>query len=856
MSVFLILALTALASTSVILTVTGVALFRNGVRALGYWLFAWSALIEGGFVTLLIPHYPEIAPITPIFSAMVAPFMLLGTMAHTERPDRFWVVMVSFMLGVTRVAGYLVGARDFAISIALATEPMIAFSSAWIMLQPYHGSQRKLVASDYLLAAGFVLYGGVEFFDAMSHARGKHGWGNWVAWIAIGVPLASTQIYLHLDRIGRNVRRYEDDARANAMRLEMLAKSPLDFLAEVDERGFLTWVSPGAAIAAGRPVEDLIGRSLLEFLAPGQDSTLLRALTTRGRITVDDADADAGKSHLAILPDGTKRWFEFLGTSYRNLAGELRIVTRSRDVTARVEQEQILRRSEARLRRSEAIAGVGSWEFDLDRLEVIFSDEMYRIHGLDRARGPITRDVMRNLVHPDDIELSSPAWSRLREQGGTEEQIFRIIRPNDGAVRTLRVLTDADRDSEGRVVRLVGATFDITEQVELTDRLQQGQQRFQSLIDSNIVSVYFAHRGGLITEANDAFLSLLGYTKEDLPLDWRDLTAPEHRSDDAIRAAAEDPTSLAQPFEKEFLTRDGRRVPMLLSFALLSPDTAILIGVDLRERKQAEAYRVQYQRELEETVAARTRELVESRTRLIEHERLAAVGTLAAGVAHQINNPIGAILNCAEYALLCGDDEEALEIYERALRDNLAEARRCAQIVRSMLQFSREQPTAKWVEDLNRVTRRAQRAVHAHARDRAASITIATTDDPLLVRMSPIELEQAIIKVLHNAIESRERGAQIAVVLGRRDKTATIEITDDGRGIAPEHLDHLFEPFFSTRTRSGGTGLGLSVTHGVVVDHGGQVRIESVPDFGTRVVITLPLEEGSGDLARAPISPD
>jgi signal transduction histidine kinase len=283
-------------------------------------------------------------------------------------------------------------------------------------------------------------------------------------------------------------------------------------------------------------------------------------------------------------------------------------------------------------------------------------------------------------------------------------------------------------------------------------------------------------------------------------------------------------------------------VPVLISDAQISQDSALLIGIDVTARRQIEHDRARYERELEETVAVRTRELLESRARLHESERLAVVGTLAAGVAHQINNPIGAILNCSEYALLCRDDEDARDIFERALIDNLAEVQRCAQIVRSMLQFSRDQPTTKWVEDLNRVARRAQRAISAYAKDRRATIAFTTEDEGLLARISPIELEQAIVNVLRNAIESRPSGAHVSLRLARRDKWATIEITDDGRGIPPEHQERLFEPFFSTRTREGGTGLGLSVAHGIVADHGGQIRIESILETGTRVVIHLPID--------------
>ncbi|MEZ4282222.1 MAG: ATP-binding protein, partial [Myxococcota bacterium] len=358
-----------------------------------------------------------------------------------------------------------------------------------------------------------------------------------------------------------------------------------------------------------------------------------------------------------------------------------------------------------------------------------------------------------------------------------------------------------------------------------------------------IVGVFCAARSGEIIEANAAFLSPLGYTKADLPLDWRELTAPEFREVDRLRAESTDPRPLPRPFEKEFLARDGRHVPMLVSLAQASKDSALLIAVDLTERKQAEAERARHERELEETVALRTRELLESRERLLESERLAVVGTLAAGVAHQINNPIGAILNCSEYALMCSSDEDARDIFERALLDNLAEAQRCAQIVRSMLQFSRDQPTAKWVEDLNRVARRAQRAISAYAKDRNATISFRTADEALLARISPIELEQAIVNILRNAIESSPTGAQVSILLARRDKWATIEITDDGRGIPPENEERIFEPFFSTRTREGGTGLGLSVAHGVITDHGGQIRIDSIVGTGTRVVMMLPIEQ-------------
>ena len=842
MSSFLALSLVAFASIAVLLTMTSAVMYRMGIRPLAYWLLGWSALLEAGFVTLLIPEYPAIEAIGPLFSTFVAPLMLLGACAHTERPEPTWLLPASFFLAALRASSYLLGAPEHSTSIAMATEPMLAASAAWIILHPRREPASSIPINDRILAVGFLLYGAVEFFDASSRARNAFGWTNWIAWISVGLPLATIQIALHLDRFGRSARRYRDEARTSEIRLRALAASTSGFLAEFDECGVLTFASAGAASVAGHLSDAIVGRKVVEFLPPEVDSPIGRALRERRQLTPDDVASESGTPQRAILPDGSERWFEYAVTSYSTSEGELRVLARIHDVTERANQEERLRKSAEMLKRAERIAGLASWELDLRSGTLICSDGIYRIYGLEPRDGPADRESLRSRIHPEDRETVIEDALRLPDLSSPVEYTFRILRASDGRVRTLRTVAEADVDAAGEYSRVVGATIDITDQLELTNRLRQGQERFQSLIDSNIVSVFFADRDGRISEANDAFLSLLGYSKEDLPLDWRELTAPEFRDEDQRRARTPDPSTLAQPFEKDFIGRNGQRIPMLLSDAQVSPDSVILLGIDLRERRQAEFDRARHQRQLEETVALRTRELVESRARLLESERLAVVGTLAAGVAHQINNPIGAILNCAEYAIVCRDDEDAKSIFERALMDNLAEARRCAQIVRSMLQFSRDQPTAKWVEDLNRVARRAQRAISVYAKGRNATLTFQTDDERLLARISPIELEQAIVNVLRNAIESRRRDARVSLVLARRDKWATIEITDDGCGVPPEHLERLFEPFFSTRTREGGTGLGLSVAHGIVSDHGGQIRIESIVDTGTRVVITLPIE--------------
>lgn len=261
---------------------------------------------------------------------------------------------------------------------------------------------------------------------------------------------------------------------------------------------------------------------------------------------------------------------------------------------------------------------------------------------------------------------------------------------------------------------------------------------------------------------------------------------------------------------------------------------------DVTHRMQAEKVAADYKEHLEELVEERTEELMASRDRLREADRLVAIGTLAAGVAHQINNPIGAIMNSSEYALRCDGDDDAIEVFRRALRVNRDEAKRCRDIVRGMLQFARQEPVEKTLADLNQIVRMAREAVEPYANERQAEITLDLTEHPVELLMSPIEMEQVVVNLLHNAVESREAGALVHIRTFVDDESIHLEVRDDGRGIEEKDEAHIFDPFFSTRLREGGTGLGLSVAHGIVADHGGTIRVITAIGEGTTLVVDLP----------------
>lgn len=250
---------------------------------------------------------------------------------------------------------------------------------------------------------------------------------------------------------------------------------------------------------------------------------------------------------------------------------------------------------------------------------------------------------------------------------------------------------------------------------------------------------------------------------------------------------------------------------------------------------------------LEARLVEREGELEESLARARSAERLAAVGTLAAGIAHQINNPIGAILAAAQFELsessmavgTHSSVRATLEVIER-------EALRCSRIVRSVLLFARTDPGRVAEHDLNEIVESARVATADYARRRGARVELRLAEHPVGVRGNAIELEQVLVNLIRNAIESQAERAEVDVRVEPSETCAVVIVRDDGPGLSDEGKKRLFEPFYTTKLREGGSGLGLSVAHGILRTHGGEIEVESEEGSGACFRVILPLRVVGG----------
>lgn len=227
--------------------------------------------------------------------------------------------------------------------------------------------------------------------------------------------------------------------------------------------------------------------------------------------------------------------------------------------------------------------------------------------------------------------------------------------------------------------------------------------------------------------------------------------------------------------------------------------------------------------------------------RLRRSERLASLGTLAAGIAHEINNPVNTILMTAETSLMALEAGHPGDRLARDLGIVVREAERCGQIVRKVLEFVRERKPERERADLNEVVRSAVTMARKTLRDTGPGIETELAGDLPPVQINPAEMEQAIIHLVRNALEAGD-GEAVSVVVRTylNESGVVVEVEDEGVGIAPEIRDRVFDPFFTTRRDRGGTGLGLALAHSIVTDHGGTIDLDTAPHRGSVFRVELP----------------
>jgi len=392
---------------------------------------------------------------------------------------------------------------------------------------------------------------------------------------------------------------------------------------------------------------------------------------------------------------------------------------------------------------------------------------------------------------------------------------------------------DAFTPARMAVLKLLASEAAISmENARLYRDLADREARIRRLVDANIIGIFFWDLDGRILEANSAFLLMLGYDREDLAsgrVRLMDLTPAEWRDRYGQTFVGElTATGRVQPHEKEFFRKDGGRVPVLMGAATFEEDAyqGVAFVLDLTERRNA---------------ADAMREV---QAELAHANRLATMGQLAASIAHEVNQPIGAARNNAHAALrfLARDPPELAEVSE-ALECVVTDTYRAGDIIGRIRDQVKKVPPRKESVDLNDAIGNVIALVRGELSKKAVAVHTQLADGLPPVHADRVQLQQVMLNLILNAIEAMAGvDAEVRELLicteSNPSQGLLVTVSDSGPGIAPEDRERVFESFYTTKT--GGVGIGLSICRSIIDAHGGKLWADAHLPRGATFRFTLP----------------
>lgn len=370
------------------------------------------------------------------------------------------------------------------------------------------------------------------------------------------------------------------------------------------------------------------------------------------------------------------------------------------------------------------------------------------------------------------------------------------------------------------------------ENARLYRDLAEREARIRRLVDANIIGIIIWDLEGRILEANDAFLRMVGYDREDLVssrMRWTDLTPSEWRGRDEWQWVPELKASgNLQPFEKEFFRKDGSRVPVLMGVATFEHNAyqGVAFVLDLTDRNRA------------------ADALSALQTELAHANRLATMGQLTASIAHEINQPVGAVRNNAHAALrfLAGDPPRLPEVIE-ALECVVRETYRASDILGRIRDQIKKSPPRFESVDLNDAIEEVIALVGGELSKNRVVVRAQLARGLPPVRADRVQLQQVMLNLILNALEAMshidEEMRELVIGTDAREPDEVLAfVADSGFGITPENRERVFESFYTTK--AGGIGIGLSICRSIIEAHGGRSWADSRVPRGAVLSFTLP----------------
>src|SRR6266852_2500244 len=586
-----------------------------------------------------------------------------------------------------------------------------------------------------------------------------------------------------------------------------------DILLALTMDGHIRAVNRSFADLVDTPFQEIIGRMLSEFVQEGGGEGY--ELVKRAMPRFMERRHWTGIVQVKLKNQTAPFYFDCVAHAMMRADKIHGITVLARDISA-------LRKNEARFTELFESLQEGIYITTPDGTIVDVNPALVRMLGYDSKDELLKRRVPEIFVDQAERKIVKEQIERQPMIQGRE---ITLIRKDGGSIVCLNTAT-AVRDNAGCVVRYQGSLMDITERREMERRLHQQQEFARRLVDSFPDLILVLDAASRYTFVSPRCKEVLGYDVEDAQsMKFGDRTHPEDLP--AALSLYNDIIVGKQIFASlEIRVRhklgEWRRIRF--NFSPLSDEKGNIEGVVLSGRDVTDLKRLEEQ--------------------LIQAEKLAAMGQMLAGVAHELNNPLTAILGVTE---LLREREGADDSTRRQLELTHRQARRAARIVQNLLEFSRPASPQKKALDLNNLLERTLQ-LHEHSlRRNNIEVDFHPQGELPVVVGDANQLIQVFLNLVTNAEQAirevRETG-RIQIRVAHIGKQLAITVQDDGIGIRPEALPRIFDPFYTTKRPGGGTGLGLSICMSIIREHGGNIEAETLPAGGSAFTIYLPAASG------------
>ncbi len=584
--------------------------------------------------------------------------------------------------------------------------------------------------------------------------------------------------------------------------------------------GVFVEVNQGFLEVTGYSRDEVLGHDSLElglWADPAERARVLEALAREGRVNNLQVNFRLKDDNIAT---------GFMSAKVISLGGERYILSFTRDITALKEAERALRQSEENFRQlAENVDQVFWLRTAKDPVRFLYiSPAFEKVWG--RPAQDLYRDprTLLDTILPEDRDKVAAA---LKQPLGSFERHldFRIQRP-DGSIRWIRARRFPITDQGGAVYRVAGLAQDVTEQRQAKQALMESEDKLAAVINSVGEIMFMVDEDLTVLWANDLARATFGWGL----LGARCYELGMGRSEPCQPCLVLETLADGQPHELEISCLVGGRHLDLWGRATVasrradgSPKSVMVVYRDVTEKKALEA-------------------------EALRSAHLASIGELAAGVAHEINNPINGIISCAE--LLDQGIQSPLSPKELISRI-IKEGERVAGIVRSLLSLARDSGQAMGPVDLPAILGDCLALIETQLKKDGIVLQVDLPPDLPLVWGNGHQIQQVFLNLMSNAryaLNQKYQGAhpdkRLLIQGGRveRDSRSLVRLAfrDQGVGLPPGVAEKVFDPFFSTKPPGQGTGLGLSISHGIVAVHGGELRLSSREGEYTEVVVELP----------------